>query len=63
MELALAETGFERSLLHPGTPFTYFADENATPFHPTVPYFAHWTLVDGPGHVVELPGREEAAAA
>ena len=56
-ELALAETGFERLLLHSGTPFTYFADDNDAPFHPT-PHFAHWTPVDGPGHVVEFrPGK------
>lgn len=56
-ELALAETGFERLLLHSGTPHTYFADDQDAPFHPT-PHFTHWAPVDGPGHVVEFrPGR------
>lgn len=57
-ERALAETGFDRLLLHSGTPFTYFADDNDAPFHPT-PHFAHWAPVEGPGHVLEVrPGKK-----
>ncbi len=57
-ELALAETGFDRLLLHSGTPHTYFADDQDAPFHPT-PHFTHWAPVEGPGHVVEFrPGKK-----
>ena len=57
-ELALAETGFDRLLLHSGTPHTYFADDQDAPFVPT-PHFTHWAPVDGPGHVVEFrPGKK-----
>ena len=60
-ERALAETGFDRLLLHSGIPHTYFADDNDAPFHPT-PHFAHWAPVEGPGHVLEVrPGQEAAA--
>ncbi len=56
-ERALAETGFDRLLLHSGVPFTYFADDNDAPFRPT-PHFAHWAPVEGPGHVLEVrPGK------
>jgi Xaa-Pro dipeptidase len=55
-ERALQETGFDRLLLHSGRPFTYFADDNDAPFHPT-PHFAHWAPVEGPGHLLEItPG-------
>jgi len=50
---ALAETGYDRLLVGSGRPFTYFADDNDAPFHPT-PHFAHWTPLDGPGHVLEV---------
>ena len=54
---ALAETGFDRLLIHSGKPFTYFADDNDAPFHPT-PHFAHWAPVEGPGHILEVsPGK------
>ena len=57
-ERALAETGFDRLLLHSGVPHTYFADDNDAPFHPT-PHFAHWAPVEGPGHVLEVrPGKK-----
>lgn len=57
-ERALSETGFDRLLLHSGVPFTYFADDNDAPFHPT-PHFAHWAPVEGPGHVLEVrPGKK-----
>jgi len=56
-ERALAETGFDRLLLHSGVPHTYFADDADAPFHPT-PHFAHWAPGEGPGHIVEVrPGR------
>lgn len=56
-ERALAETGFDRLLVHSGVPYTYFADDNDAPFHPT-PHFAHWAPVEGPGHVLEVrPGK------
>src|SRR5512146_503650 len=54
---ALEETNFDRLLVHSGTPFTYFADDNDAPFHPT-PHFAHWAPVEGPGHLLEfVPGK------
>jgi Xaa-Pro dipeptidase len=54
---ALEEAGFDRLLLHAGRPFTYFADDNDAPFHPT-PHFAHWAPVEGPGHLLEFtPGK------
>ncbi len=54
---ALAETGFDRLLVHSGTPFTYFADDNDAPFHST-PHFAHWSPVEGPHHILDVaPGR------
>ena len=57
-ERALAETGFDRLLLHSGVPHTYFADDKDAPFHPT-PHFAHWAPVEGPGHVLEVrPGKK-----
>lgn len=56
-ERVLSECGFDRLLLHAGLPFTYFADDNDAPFHPT-PHFAHWAPVEGPGHLLEIvPGR------
>src|SRR5512143_1293587 len=55
---ALSEAGFDRLVLHAGRPFTYFADDNDAPFHPT-PHFAHWAPVEGPGHILEVvPGRK-----
>lgn len=55
---ALEETGFDRLLVHSGTPFTYFADDNDAPFHPT-PHFAGWAPVEGPGHLLEfVPGKK-----
>jgi Xaa-Pro dipeptidase len=55
---ALAETGFERLVVHSGVPFTYFADDNDAPFHST-PHFAHWTPVEGPHHLLLfVPGRK-----
>lgn len=56
-EKVLAECGYDRLLVHSGLPFTYFADDNDAPFHPT-PHFAHWAPVEGPGHLLEiLPGK------
>lgn len=55
---ALEESGFDRLLVHSGTPFTYFADDNDAPFHPT-PHFASWAPLEGPGHLLELvPGKK-----
>src|SRR5262245_22887658 len=55
---ALAEAGFDRLVLHAGRPFTYFADDNDAPFHPT-PHFAHWAPVEGPGHLLDVaPGKK-----
>lgn len=54
---ALQETGFDRLLIHSGTPFTYFADDNDAPFHST-PAFTHWAPVEGPHHILDVaPGR------
>ena len=59
---ALSETGYDRLLLHAGRPFTYFADDNDAPFHPT-PHFAHWAPVEGPGHLLSFTPREKARLA
>jgi Xaa-Pro dipeptidase len=54
---ALEETGYDRLLIHSGTPFTYFSDDNDAPFHPT-PHFAAWAPLEGPGHLLEVvPGK------
>ena len=54
---ALAETGYDRMLVHSGVPFTYFADDNDAPFHST-PAFANWAPVAGPSHLLEIvPGK------
>ncbi len=54
---ALSATGFDRLLVHSGKPFTYFADDNDAPFRST-PHFAHWTPLEGPGHLLDVvPGR------
>ena len=55
---ALEETGFDRMVVHSGVPFTYFADDNDAPFHPT-PTFAHWAPVEGPYHLLDVvPGKK-----
>jgi Xaa-Pro dipeptidase len=54
---ALEETGFDRMVVHAGVPFTYFADDNDAPFHPT-PTFAQWAPVEGPYHLLDVvPGK------
>ncbi len=56
-ERAMAETGFDRLLVHSGVPHTYFADDQDAPFR-TTPHFTHWAPVEGPGHVLEVrPGK------
>jgi Xaa-Pro dipeptidase len=61
-EKALAETGFDRLLIHSGVPFTYFADDNDAPFRST-PHFTHWAPVEGPGHLLEVrPGKRPRLA-
>jgi Xaa-Pro dipeptidase len=50
---ALAETGFERLLIHSGLPYTYFADDEDAPFR-TTPHFAHWAPVEGAGHILDF---------
>ena len=56
-EKALAETGFDSLVIGSGTPFTYFADDQDAPFHPT-PHFAHWCPLGGPHHLLHVvPGR------
>lgn len=56
-EKALGETGYDRLVLHSGRPFTYFSDDQDAVFRRT-PHFAHWTPVDGPGHLLAIaPGK------
>jgi Xaa-Pro dipeptidase len=56
-EKALAETGCDSLVIGSGTPFTYFADDQDAPFHPT-PHFAHWCPLGGPHHLLHVaPGR------
>ena len=52
-EKALAETGFDSLVIGSGTPFTYFADDQDAPFHPT-PHFAHWCPLGGPHHLLQV---------
>ena len=59
-EAALAAAGYDALLMHAGAPFTYFADDQDAPFHPT-PHFAHWVPVTSPGHLLARAAREEAA--
>ena len=56
-ERALAETGFDRLLIHSGLVHEYFADDQEAPFHPTG-HFAHWAPVEGPSHLLVIrPGK------
>ena len=46
-----------RCVLSRGAPFTYFADDQDAPFHPT-PHFAHWVPLEGPRHLLaRAPGQ------
>ena len=57
VEKALDATDFEGLVLHSGTPFRYFADDQEAPFHP-IPHFAHWLPLEGPGHLLLIrPGE------
>jgi Xaa-Pro dipeptidase len=56
-ERALAETGFDRLLIHSGRVHEYFADDQEAPFKPGG-HFAHWSPVEGPAHLLEVrPGK------
>ena len=56
-ERALAETGFDRLLIHAGRVHEYFADDQEAPFRPGG-HFGHWAPVEGPAHLLEVrPGR------
>ncbi len=52
-EAALSRAGFETLIISSGAPFTYFADDNDAPFHPT-PHFNHWCPMTGPHHVLKV---------
>jgi Xaa-Pro dipeptidase len=54
-DAALAAAGYDAVLFHAGAPFTYFADDQDAPFHPT-PHFAHWVPVTSPGHLLLVRG-------
>ena len=57
VEAALAATGFDALVVHSGTPFRYFADDQDAPFR-TTPHFAHWTPLGGPHHLLLIqPGQ------
>lgn len=61
-EAALAETGFDALVLHAGTPFRYFADDQDAPFR-TNPHFAHWVPMTGPYHLLLVrPGEKPVLA-
>ncbi len=56
-EKALAETGHDSLVVDSGAPFTYFADDQDAPFHPT-PHFSHWCPLGGAHHLLQVtPGR------
>ena len=56
-EEALSVTGFEGLVIHSGTPFRYFADDEDAPFHPT-PHFAHWLPLRTPWNLLVIrPGE------
>jgi len=56
-EAALEATGFDALVLHAGTPFRYFADDQDAPFRSN-PHFAHWTPLKGPYHLLFVqPGE------
>jgi hypothetical protein len=50
-EAALAAAGYDGLVIQSGNPFTYYADDQDAPFHPT-PHFAHWLPLDGPQHLL-----------
>lgn len=50
-EAALEATSFEGMVLHAGSPFRYFADDQDAPFR-TNPHFAHWLPLAGPYHLL-----------
>jgi len=50
-EKALEECKYDALLIHSGTPFSYFADDQEAPFHST-PHFAHWVPLEGPHHLL-----------
>lgn len=54
----LASTGYDALVLHSGTPFTYFADDQDAPFRST-PAFAHWLPLRGPHHLLLLAPNEK----
>ena len=54
---ALAQTGHDALVISSGKVYTYFADDQDAPFHPT-PHFAHWCPLAGPHHVLVVrPGQ------
>ncbi len=57
-DAALAALKFDGMVIHAGSPFTYFADDQDAPFRRT-PHFAHWTPMTGPSHLLHIrPGRK-----
>lgn len=57
-EQILKETGHDALVLHSGTPFRYFADDQDAPFRRT-PHFAAWVPMQGPHHLLIIrPGQQ-----
>lgn len=56
-EEVLSATDFEGLVIHSGTPFRYFADDEDAPFHPT-PHFAHWLPLRTPGNLLVIRPEE-----
>ena len=57
-EAALEAAGFDAMVLHAGSPFRYFADDQDAPFR-TNPHFAHWLPLAGPYHLLLVkPGSK-----
>jgi Xaa-Pro dipeptidase len=51
LERILIGLPFDGVVFHSGEPHYYFCDDHAAPFRPN-PHFAHWTPLNGAGHVV-----------
>ncbi|HYC76390.1 MAG TPA: Xaa-Pro dipeptidase [Planctomycetota bacterium] len=57
-EAACAAAGFDGMVIHSGSPFTYYADDQDAPFRRT-PHFAAWTPLAGPHHLLHVrPGAK-----
>lgn len=57
-EAALEKSGFDAMVLHAGSPFRYFGDDQDAPFRSN-PHFAHWVPMEGPYHLLFVQRGEK----